>query len=112
MDYFETLGVGMFLDQADPNPRHAVHLVWAGELVRPGDFVPAPDVTDQALLPGEHRVVSLAGLVEMKLMANREQDRLHLRDLMDVGLVDRSFLAGLPAELATRLAVLLEEQGR
>ena len=35
MDYFELMGVGMFLDRQDPNPRHAVHLVWAGERVRP-----------------------------------------------------------------------------
>src|SRR2546428_11985019 len=35
MDYLEVLGVGMFLDQEDPNPRHAVHLIWAGEKVRP-----------------------------------------------------------------------------
>jgi len=34
-DYFEVLGVGMFLDRADPNPRHAVHILWAGERVRP-----------------------------------------------------------------------------
>src|SRR5262245_28323493 len=27
MDYFEVLGVGMFLEQSDPNPRKAVHLV-------------------------------------------------------------------------------------
>ena len=24
MDYFEVMGVGMFLDRQDPNPRHAV----------------------------------------------------------------------------------------
>src|SRR5437667_11406143 len=34
MDYVEVLGVGMFLDRADPNPRHAVHLLWAGAKVR------------------------------------------------------------------------------
>jgi hypothetical protein len=112
MDYFETMGVGMFLDQRDPNPRHAVHIVWAGELVRPGDIVPAPDVEDQATLPGEHRVVSLAKLIEMKLMANSEQDRLHLRDLIDIGLAERTLLATLPIELASRLATLLAEQGR
>src|SRR5437899_10164331 len=31
MDYLEVVGVGMFLERADPNPRHAVHVVWAGE---------------------------------------------------------------------------------
>jgi hypothetical protein len=112
MDYFETMGVGMFLDRRDPNPRHAVHIVWAGELVRPGDTVAAPTVTDQTTLPGDHVVVSLVKLLEMKLMANREQDRLHLRDMIDVGLVDRPMLDDLPSELASRLATLLAEQGR
>src|SRR3974390_840559 len=34
MDYVEILDVGMFLDRTDPNPRHGVHLVWAGERVK------------------------------------------------------------------------------
>jgi hypothetical protein len=112
MDYFETMGVGMFLDQKDPNPRHAVHVVWAGEIVRSGDVVAAPEINERTSLPGDYEVVLLAKLVEMKLMAHRDQDRLHLRDLIDVGLVDRQLLAGLPAELADRLKVLLDEQGR
>src|SRR5437868_6910060 len=35
LDYFEMLGVGMFLERSDPNPRKGVHLLWAGEKVRP-----------------------------------------------------------------------------
>src|SRR5687767_13961691 len=35
MDYFEVLGVGMFIERENPNPRQAVHLIWAGEKVRP-----------------------------------------------------------------------------
>jgi hypothetical protein len=89
-----------------------VHIVWAGEIVRPGDIVPAPSVSEQTTLPGEHRVVTLPKLVEMKLMANREQDRLHLRDLIDVGLADREMLAAMPAELAARFELLFAEQGR
>ena len=30
-DYFEVVGVGMFLERDNPNPRHGVHLIWAGE---------------------------------------------------------------------------------
>ena len=112
MDYFETMGVGMFVDRRDPNPRHAVHIVWAGELVRAGDTVPAPGVAERTTLPGDYDVVTLPRLVEMKLMANRDQDRVHLRDLIDVGLVDRRMLSDLPPELAAGLAKLLEEQGR
>jgi hypothetical protein len=47
----------------------------------------------------------------MKLMANRDQDRVHLRDMIDVGLIRRAMLVGLPAELATRLEALLEMVG-
>src|SRR6476469_4140369 len=42
MDYFEVVGVGMFLERDDPNPRQAVHLIWAGEKVRPEYPLPAP----------------------------------------------------------------------
>jgi hypothetical protein len=112
MDYFETMGVGMFIDRRNPNPRHAVHIVWAGELVRPGDAVAAPAIDERTKLPGDYDVVLLAKLVEMKLMAGRDQDRVHLRDLIDVGLVGRELLHGLPPELSAVLASLLDEQGR
>jgi len=112
MDYFEVLGVGMFLDRADPNPRHAVHLVWAGEKVRPQYSYPAPTVAErETLAPGLH-AVSLPALVLMKIQSNRDQDRVHLRDLIDVGLVDRDMLATLPPEPARLLDALLSESGR
>lgn len=112
MDYFEVLGVGMFLDRGDPNPRHAVHIVWADEKVRPNYDVPSPPVEQrQELTPGME-VVSLAGLVRMKLQSDRDQDRVHLRDMIDVGLIGRDLLADLPASLAGRLDALLAEAGR
>ena len=112
MEYFEALGVGMFLDRADPHPKRAVHLVWSGEKVRPEYPLASPTVEERELLQPGIYVVPLAGLVKMKLMANRDHDRAHLRDMIDVGLVDRSFLDGLPTELADRLSTLLNEQGR
>ena len=112
MDYFETMGVGMFLDRRDPNPRYAVHLIWAGEHLRPGLPLPSPEVDDRTTLPGGHEVVSIEGLVRMKLMADRDQDRVHLRDMIDVGLVERAMLTRLPGELATRLESLLHAMGR
>jgi hypothetical protein len=112
MDYFEVMGVGMFLEKSDPNPRKAVHLIWAGEKVRPEYPLPSPAVDQREMLePGKH-VVTLPGLVLMKLMANRDQDRVHLRDLIEVGLVGRDLMATLPAELAARLHALLSEVGR
>ena len=112
MDYFELMGVGMFLDREDPNPHHAVRLVWAGQRVRPEYELPSPAIEDCQELSAGLPVVSLAGLVRMKLLSNRDQDRVHLRDLIDVGLVGRDLVTGLPAELAARLAVLLSEAGR
>jgi hypothetical protein len=112
LDYFEVMGVGMFLERSDPNPRKAVHLLWASEKVRPECPLPSPAVDERKLLePGKH-VVSLAGLVCMKLMANRDQDRVHLRDLIDVGLIGRDLLQTLPPALAGPLDALLSETGR
>jgi hypothetical protein len=112
MDYFEVLGVGMFLEQDDPNPRQAVHLVWAGEKVRPEYAYPAPTVEQRQTIEPGTQVVSLPGLVHMKLLSGRDQDRVHLRDLIDVGLVTRGHLADLPPDLAERLDALLTESGR
>lgn len=111
-EYFEVMGVGMFLEANDPNPRKAVHLVWAGEKVRPEYILPSPDIQECEMLEPGKSVVALTGLVRMKLMSNRDQDRVHLRDLIDVGLVSRQMLEALPPELASRLDVLLSESGR
>ncbi len=111
MDYFEVMGVGMFLERSDPNPRAAVHLVWAGERVRSEYELPSPPVEQRQDISGI-QTISLRGLVLMKLLSNRNQDRVHLRDMIDVGLVGRDFLQGLPPSLAERLATLLSESGR
>jgi hypothetical protein len=112
LDYFEAVGVGMFLERSDPNPRKGVHLLWAGEKVRPEYPLPSPTIDERELLEPGKSVVSLAGLVRMKLMSNRDQDRVHLRDMIDVGLVERGLLQTLPPELASRLDALLTESGR
>jgi hypothetical protein len=112
LDYFEVLGVGMLLERSDPNPRKGVHLLWAGQKVQPDSALPSPGIDERELLEGNTHVVSLAGLVRMKLVANRDQDRVHLRDLIDVGLATREMVHALPAELASRLDALLGEFGR
>lgn len=112
MEYFEVMGVGMFLDRADPHPKRAVHLLWSGEKVRPEYPLPSPTVADRELLQPGVYAVPLVGLVQMKLMANRDHDRAHLRDMIDVGLIERTMLTGLPVELSSRLETLITEQGR
>jgi hypothetical protein len=112
LDYFEVMDVGMFLERNDPNPRKAVHLVWAGERVKADYPLPSPTIEECVELSAGKHVIAMPALVRMKLMAFRDQDRVHLRDLIDVGLVERSLLAGLPETLATRLDALLTETGR
>src|SRR5438128_8531517 len=58
-DYFETLGVGMLLDRVDPNPRHAVHLVWAGEKVRSHEAHAMPLVDRREVLDGRWQIVPI-----------------------------------------------------
>jgi hypothetical protein len=89
-----------------------VHLVWAGEKVRPEYELPSPPVAERQELSAGLPVVSLPGLVRMKLLSNRDRDRVHLTDMIEVGLIGRDMLSGLTAELAKRLEGLLSEAGR
>ncbi|MBI4864169.1 MAG: nucleotidyltransferase family protein [Candidatus Riflebacteria bacterium] len=100
-------GIDMFLDGVDAKARDAVHVIFAGERVRSTDAQPAPDV-DELKPTHSFRVASLDALVRMKLTSFRDKDRTHLRDMIDVGLVDPSWLDRLPAVLAERLQLLLE----
>jgi len=105
--YCQTSDVDMFLDGPNARPRDAVHILFAGEKVRAHDTTPAPDIA-QSEAAAQFQVVSLHELVEMKLNAFRLKDRVHLLDMIDVGLVDRSWLTRLPSELAARLQQLLD----
>lgn len=100
-------GVDLFLDGPGGKARDAVHVVFARERVRPQHALPAPDVTEAESTPS-FRLVRLDGLVRMKLTSFRDRDRVHLRDLVDVGLVDTTWLERLPADLASRLREILE----
>lgn len=100
-------GIEMFLDGPDAKARDAVHIVFANETVRPGEFAPAPDVSE-SVDAGEFRVLSLPALVFSKLTAFHDKDRTHLRDLIDVGLIDARSADGLPEALAERLRLLIE----
>lgn len=100
-------GMDIFLDGPEAGVRDAVHIVLAGEKVRPDNLLPAPDVTE-AEDADQFRLVSLPALVRMKLTSFRDKDRTHLRDLIELGLVDAGWLARLPEELRPRLRELLE----
>ena len=105
--YRHSSSIDMFLDGPDAKARDAVHVIFAGERVRPEYALPAPDLVESEA-SDSFRVVNLAALVRMKLTSFRDQDRMHLRDLIGVGLIDETWPAQLPANLAPRLRELLD----
>src|SRR5437016_2232883 len=87
----ELLDVVIFRDGATGKPSEAVHLLFAGEKIRPDHLIPAPEiqtVQDAADYP----VIALESLIVMKLMSNRRKDQVHIQDMIGVGLIDRSWL--------------------
>jgi hypothetical protein len=100
--------IDVFLDGPDAKARDAVHIVFAGEKVRPDHLQPTPAVEESERM-GSITVLNLLALVGMKLTSFRDKDRTHLRDLIEVGLVDSSWPARLPAELGARLQTILDD---
>ena len=105
--YHNLLDVDVFIDGPHGKPSAGVHILFAGERVRGGDEFPCPDL-DETERAAEFQVVTLPALVRMKLTSWRDKDRTHLRDLIQVRLVDETWPARLPAALAERLQQLLD----
>jgi len=99
----EVLGVHMFVDRENPSPKTGVHLVFAGERIRPEYRHLAPDVAQSEMSPSGFRVVDLAALVAMKLQAYRFIDRAHIVDMLGVGLIDDAVRTSIPPDLLQRL---------
>ncbi len=96
----------VFLDGAEGKVRDAVHIVFAAEKTRPDQPEPNARI-DESEDAGDFRLISLEALVRMKLSAWRDKDRVHLRDLASVGLLDATWLPRLPLAIRTRLEEIL-----
>jgi len=105
--YRHASGVDMFLDGPGAKARDAVHVIFAGEKVRAEYQSPAPSVHDFTNI-GEVRVLSLEALVRMKLTSFRTKDRMHLIDMLDVGLIGTDWLPRFTPELSERLQQILD----
>lgn len=105
--YYQLMDIDMFLDGPQGRPSSGVHLLYAGEKVRPEHDHPCPDL-DESERAAEFQVVSLEALVKMKLLSWRDKDRTHLRDLIGVGQIDAIWPARFPPPLGDRLQELLD----
>ena len=57
----------------------------------------------------EARTLTLEALVRMKLTSNRDKDRVHIRDMISIGLIDESWLPHYSPQLQSRLKELLDD---
>ena len=98
---------GLFLDGPNGSPRTRLRLLFAQEQVRESDLLPNPGCREVVRF-GTFAVLPLEALVQTKLVAYRIVDRVYLRDLLDIGLIDASWVQRYPPELAERLQLLVD----
>lgn len=98
----------VFLDGPQAKVRDAVHILWAGERAVPDAIEPTPDLCRTEPAAG-FELIPLEDLVRMKLISFRDKDRMHLRDLAGVGLVDAGWLNKFSVPLGDRLKRILDD---
>ncbi len=101
-------GMDVFLDGPDAKVRDALHVVPAGEKIRPEYDASAPEVTEFEKPDPLFRAIALESLVRMKLTSFLRKDQVHLLDMLDVGLIDASWVARFTPELGARLQHLID----
>jgi hypothetical protein len=106
--YSELLDIDTFIDGPQGKPSGGIHLLYAGEKVRQADDYKLPEIeeSERAI---DFQVVNLEALVLMKLTSFRLKDRVHILDMIGVGLIDASWPARLPTPLGARLQQLLDD---
>jgi hypothetical protein len=106
--YHNLFGVDTFIDGEKGKPSEGVHLLMAGEYVKPGDpeILPLVEESERA---AEFQVVNLEALLKMKLIAYRRKDQVHILDLIGVGQIDATWPARFSPLLGERLQQLLDD---
>jgi hypothetical protein len=102
-EYRHVAGADMLVEAGEPSARRAIHLVFAGEKVRPHYPEAAPDLGPCRVLKGV-RLIPLSDLIRMKLTSFRAKDEAHLKDLDEAGLISGEIESGLSEMLRERLA--------
>lgn len=104
----KVMNVTLLLDGPDGKPSQGVHVIWAGQKVKEQDFSPAPKLEQSRDILGK-RIIDLVELVRMTLDSHQLKDRVHIRDLIGVGLVDASWPSKFEPPLSERLQQLLDD---
>lgn len=105
--YRKAAGLDMFLEGKDDSVRYAINIVLANRMVKENDYESNPDVEPCEYGDGI-RTLPLERLVRMKLNSFRLKDRVHLLDLIEVGLLNHSWISRFPTPLGERLRSLIE----
>ncbi|MFT5469581.1 MAG: hypothetical protein ACI8UO_004702 [Verrucomicrobiales bacterium] len=101
--------IEMFLDGPKSKVRDAVHLIFADEKVSVDSLEASPGVEQVDPETDEFRLLELDALVTMKLTSYRDKDRVHLRDMLEIGQIDETWLERVPESLQDRLQQLLDD---
>lgn len=108
-DHANVAGVDLFVERPNGVPSRGVHLLFANEKVKDTDPVPAPDMSESEPTVTGFQVLSLEALLRMKLVAHRDKDKTHIRDMIGVGLIDATWPDKYPPVLADRLRAILAD---
>lgn len=101
--------IEMFLDGPGAKVREGVHLIFADEKVNEESIEPSPSVSEVDPTHQNFRLIDLLALVTMKLTSYRDKDRVHLRDMIEIGQLDESWLPRVPPALRQRFQDLLDD---
>lgn len=105
----EVGAVHMYLDGPEGTPKHAVHVVFAGERMAPWSPLGVPELDVGVRDPAfPWARVGLEQLIVMKLLADRMHDRTHVADLWRAGAIDRTWAERLPERLRGRYLELMD----
>ncbi len=91
---------------------NAVHLLYSEEKVKASQLLANPSIAPERKLIKNQEVwvIPVPDLVRMKLSANRDKDRVHIRSLDAAGLITPEIEGGLPLELRARLQQVRETE--
>jgi hypothetical protein len=101
--YRHVAGVDMLTQVGAPSARRAVHMIIAGEKVRPDYPETVPEFGEARRIRGV-RLIPLPDLIRMKLTSFRAKDAAHIIDLDEAGLITPEIESGLSPLLRERLA--------